>query len=464
MSLRLFNTLSRTLEDFQPINPGQSVGLYTCGPTVYSTAHIGNLRTYIFEDVLRRTLEFNGYKVKHVMNVTDVGHLTDDGDMGEDKMEASARQEKKSAYDIAAIHTAEFFDDLKKLNIESPTVILKATETIDLQIGLIQKLEAAGVTYQTTDGVYFDTAKFPQYGQLSGQKPSEKKSGARVEVNKEKRNPSDFALWKFSRPEEKRQMEWPSPWGVGFPGWHIECSAMSMKELGDQFDIHTGGVDHIPVHHENEIAQSEAATGKHPFVKYWLHGEFLRLPGKRMGKSEGNALLLADVTTEPLFYRYLCLLTHYRKPLSFSDTSLAAAGEALVRIWTLLEGATIDRSVKPAVAYVKRFTAALNDDLNTPAALGVLHDLLRDKKVTRPEKVSTLAVFDTVFALDLTPLTAAPHLRQPVGQGLEGLLEEYEAARREKRYDLSDQIRKDLTARGVTVEDLPDGTSRLRRR
>lgn len=465
MSLRLYNTLGRKLEDFKPLH-GKQVGLYTCGPTVYSTAHIGNLRTYVFEDVLRRALEFNGFKVKQVMNITDVGHLTGDGDMGKDKVEESAKLKKKNAYDIAAVHTAEFFDDLKKLNIEPPTTTLKATDTIDLQIKLIRQLETNGFTYHTSDGIYFDTSKDLSYGRLSGQKSADKKAGARVEVNSEKKNPPDFALWKFSKPEDNRQMEWPSPWGIGFPGWHIECSAMSLSEFPQGLDIHCGGIDHIAVHHENEIAQNEAA-GYHDFVKTWMHGEFLVLPGKparpaggRMGKSEGNAVPLSELGTDPLFYRYLCLLTHYRKPLSFTKESVEAAGNALLRIWSFLENASLDRSIKPIPSYVERFTAAINNDLNTPEALGVLHELMSDAKVSPAEKIATLSVFDTVLALDLTPEAAAKRLTVT---GHDELLLKYEMARKEKRFVDSDEIRQQFSDMGILVEDTATG-SRLRKK
>ncbi len=460
--LKLYNTRTRTLEEFRPLDDKQ-VGLYTCGPTVYSTAHIGNLRTYIFEDVLRRTLELNGYTVKHVMNVTDVGHLTDDADMGRDKIEEQAKREKKSALDIARLHEQEFFADLKKLNIELPTVILRATETIDLQIGLIKKLEAQGVTYQISDGIYFDTSKFPRYGQLSGQKSSEKKAGARVEVNSEKRNPTDFALWKFSQPEDQRQMEWPSPWGVGFPGWHIECSAMSMKELGEQFDIHTGGVDHIAVHHENEIAQSETATGKHPFVNVWMHGEFLKLPGKRMGKSEGNKITLQEVIEKgihPLAFRYLTLQTHYRKPLSFTWESLQAAQTGLHRLWSWVTQAQGEAKIGCA-EYEQRFTAALNDDLNSAESLAVLNELLA-ADYPDSAKLQSIQVFDRVLGLDLDPHAAKQHVT-PTGTGLETMLEDYEVARREKRFVDSDKIREKFDELGVIVEDTPKG-SRLRKK
>lgn len=461
--LKLYNTLGRKLEAFHPLHD-KTVGLYTCGPTVYNTATIGNLRTYIYEDVLRRTLEFNDYTVKHVMNITDVGHLTGDGDMGEDKLEKASRETNRDAYTIAREYEQSFFSDLHKLNILPPSVTLRATETIDLQIDLIKKLEAKDVTYVISDGVYFDTSKFPRYGELSGQKSSEKKSGARVAINDEKRHSTDFALWKFSKPEDKRQMEWPSPWGVGFPGWHIECSAMSMKELGEQFDIHTGGIDHIAVHHENEIAQSEAATGKHPFVKYWLHGEFLVLPGKRMGKSEGNSITLQDVIDKgihPLAFRYLCLQSHFRKQLSFTWEALTAASNGLARVWSLLSDVQAEPKVGCA-EFEEKFVAALNDDLNTSSALAVMEELIKSD-YPWAAKLQSLWVFDRVLGLDLNPESARQHIT-PNDPGDESLLAEYQAARREKRYADSDTIRKKFKEMNVTVEDLPDGTSRLRKK
>ncbi len=307
MAVSFYNTLTRRKEPFEPLQPG-SVGLYTCGPTVYNYAHIGNLRTYLFEDILKRTLLYNGYAVKHVMNITDVGHLTGDRDMGEDKLEKGAQREGKSAWEIAAHYTEAFQKDIERLNILAPTIWCKATDTIPEQIALIRMLEEKEFTYRTADGVYFDTARFPGYTRLSHQNLEALQEGARVEKNPEKRNATDFALWKFSPPGVQRQMEWDSPWGVGFPGWHIECSAMSMKYLGDQLDIHCGGTDHIDVHHTNEIAQSEAATGK-PFFRYWMHGAFLIIAGgKKMAKSEDNFLTLENAFLrhgkDPLAYRY----------------------------------------------------------------------------------------------------------------------------------------------------------------
>lgn len=461
--LKLYNTLDRKLEEFKPLHDHR-VGLYSCGPTVYAPQHIGNLRYFIFVDVLKRTLRLNDFTVKHVMNITDVGHLTSNEDSGDDKMEASARQQHKSAREIADAITARFMNDLTALNVIAPDVIPYATKTIELQIGLIKQLKAKGVTYTISDGVYFDTSKFRRYGALSGQKSSEKKSGARVEINDEKRHSTDFALWKFSKPKDKRQMEWPSPWGIGFPGWHIECSAMSMKELGEQFDIHTGGIDHIAVHHENEIAQSEAATGKHPFVKYWLHGEFLVLPGKRMGKSEGNSITLQDVIDKgihPLAFRYLCLQSHYRKQLSFTWEALTAASNGLVRVWSLLSDVHAEPKVGCA-EFEEKFVAALNDDLNTSSALAVMEELIKSD-YPWAAKLQSLQVFDRVLGLNLNPESARQHIT-PNDPGDESLLAEYQSARREKRYADSDNIRKKFEEMNVTVEDLPDGTSRLRKK
>ncbi len=313
MDLVLYNTRERRKEIFTPIQAGK-VGLYTCGPTVYNYAHIGNLRTYVFEDILKRVLIYNGLQVKHVMNITDVGHLTDDRDMGEDKMEKGARREGRTVWEIAAFYTTAFKEDLVHLNIIEPTIWCKATDTIPEQISLIETLEEKGYTYRTGDGIYFDTARFEKYAQLSRQDRDALQEGARVEKNLEKRNPTDFALWKFSPEGVQRQMEWDSPWGTGFPGWHIECSAMSMKFLGDQLDIHCGGTDHIDVHHTNEIAQSEAATGSR-FFNFWMHGEFLNIQGgKKMAKSERNFLTLENAFVkndiDPLVYRYATFHSH----------------------------------------------------------------------------------------------------------------------------------------------------------
>jgi cysteinyl-tRNA synthetase len=330
MELLLYNTMTRHKERFQPIRPPQ-VGLYTCGPTVYNYAHIGNLRTYIFSDILKRVLLYNGFEVRHVMNITDVGHLTGDRDMGEDKLEKGARKEGKSAWEIAEYYTQAFKKDIRRLNILEPTLWCKATDTIADQIALIETLEAKGYTYRTSDGIYFDTSRFKDYAKLSHQDLEALQEGARVEKNPEKRNATDFALWKYSPPGIQRQMEWPSPWGVGFPGWHIECSAMSMKYLGELLDIHCGGTDHVDVHHTNEIAQSEGALGR-KFVNYWLHNEHLNVNDAKMAKSQGTGFTLMEIKEkgfDPMDLRYFFLNAHYRSKQNFTFEALKAAATGL---------------------------------------------------------------------------------------------------------------------------------------
>ncbi|OGZ28398.1 MAG: cysteine--tRNA ligase, partial [Candidatus Nealsonbacteria bacterium RIFOXYC1_FULL_40_7] len=317
--IKLYNTLSKKKQVFRPLKD-KEVRFYSCGPTVYNYAHIGNLRTYIFNDILKRVLRYNGLKVKHVMNLTDVGHLTSDADTGEDKLEKAAEREQKTAWQIAEFYTESFKKDLKKLNIEEPDIWAKATDHIEEQIKVIKILERKGFTYRIEDGIYFDSSKIKDYGKLEGKKKKNIMAGARVEMAEGKKNPQDFALWKFSPKDKKRQMEWNSPWGIGFPGWHTECVAMSKKHLGVPFDIHTGGIDHIAVHHTNEIAQTEAAFEK-DLAMLWLHGEFLDLKKEKMAKSEGNVILLGDIIRkgfDPLSFRYLCLTAHYRSKLTFS--------------------------------------------------------------------------------------------------------------------------------------------------
>ncbi|MBI4093215.1 MAG: cysteine--tRNA ligase [Candidatus Kerfeldbacteria bacterium] len=445
--VRLFNTLTRQVDAFTPLNP-PSVGLYTCGPTVYNYVHLGNLRTYLFEDVLRRVLEAGGFAVKHVMNITDVGHLTSDADTGEDKVESQARKEHKDAYELARFYTQAFVHDLDALNIQRPHVMVKATSTIDLQIDLIKRLEQNGFAYLASDGVYFDTSRFPNYGRLGGQRKQDKKAGARVAVNPQKRNQNDFALWKFSKPADKRQMEWPSPWGAGFPGWHIECSAMSMHELGEQFDVHTGGVDHIPIHHENEIAQSEAATGKHPFVKYWLHGEFLVLPEKRMGKSEGNFVTLSELpkrAIHPLAFRYLVLQTHYRSKLTFSWQALEAAHQGLLNLWLTIDTQPATPKIGCA-EFEQRFRDSLDNDLDTPQALAIMHEMLKSD-YPWSAKLQSLEVFDRVLGIGLGNQAVRQHfppLDDSQSAAIESLVQEREVARQQKKWDRADELRQQI--------------------
>jgi len=455
MDLFLYNTRARRKESFNPIQAGK-VGLYTCGPTVYNYAHIGNLRTYVFEDILKRVLIYNGLQVKHVMNITDVGHLTGDRDMGEDKMEKGARREGRTAWEIAAFYTTAFKADLVHLNIIEPTIWCKATDTIPEQISLIVTLEEKGYTYRTGDGIYFDTARFENYAQLSRQDRDALQEGARVEKNLEKRNPTDFALWKFSPEGVQRQMEWDSPWGIGFPGWHIECSAMSMKYLGDQLDIHCGGTDHIDVHHTNEIAQSEAATGSR-FFNFWMHGEFLNIQGgKKMAKSEGNFLTLENAfvknNIDPLVYRYATFHSHYRKPMEYSDDSIAAAGNGLRNLRGQV--ARLGESVsceKPKIddGFREKFLSRVNDDLNMPQALAVVQELLK-ADLPDPVKLATIQEFDAaVLGLELDREEVA----EPLPREILELMALRKQARADKNWQASDRLRDEIQALGYVVQD-----------
>jgi cysteinyl-tRNA synthetase len=458
MKLHLYNTLTRRKEVFVPIKAG-AVGLYTCGPTVYNYAHIGNLRTYVFEDILKRALVYNGYRVKHVMNITDVGHLTGDRDMGEDKLEAGARREGKSAWEIAEYYTDAFKRDMRHLNIQEPTIWCKATDTIPEQIALIRRLESKDYTYQTSDGIYFDTARFENYARLSSQNLDALQEGARVEKNPEKRHPTDFALWKFSPEGVQRQMEWDSPWGAGFPGWHVECSAMAMKFLGDQLDIHCGGTDHIDVHHTNEMAQSEAATGK-PFFNFWMHGAFLIVAGgKKMAKSEGNFLTLENTfikrRIDPLAYRYAVFQTHYRKPMEYSEESLQAGRNGLQHLRNQVRRISEDGSVAVGnrnAEFRDQFLRAVNDDLNMPRAMAAVQAMLKSA-LSNSDKFATLLDFDKVLGLDLDALDRGDALPPEVQQ----LVAERKKARQAKDWEASDRLRDKIQALGYIVQDGKDG-------
>ena len=463
MQLYLYNTLTRQKEAFVPIRPGE-VGLYTCGPTVYNFAHIGNLRTYIFEDVLKRVLGFNGYTVRHVMNITDVGHLSGDRDMGEDKMEAGSRREGKTAWGIAEFYTQAFKQDIARLNILEPTVWCKATDSIPEQIDLIRILEEKGFTYRTRDGIYFDTARFPDYARLSSQNLEALQEGARVEKNPEKRNATDFALWKFSPPGSRRQMEWDSPWGVGFPGWHIECSAMSMKFLGEQLDIHCGGIDHIDIHHTNEIAQSEAATGRR-FFNFWMHGTFLNIQGgKKMAKSEENFLTLENALVKrgisPLAYRFAAFLTHYRKPMEYSDESILAAKNGLEHLRNQVR--EIANGGEPVTgeassAFREKFREAVNDDLNMPRAMAIVQEMLKSD-IPRSDKHATMLELDRVLGLNLDQVDEREELPAEVQQ----LVEDRRRARESKNWGESDRLRDAIQSMGYIVKDTRDGMKLLR--
>ena len=457
--LRIYNTLTRQKEDFTPIHEGKAY-MYSCGPTVYNYAHIGNLRTYIFMDLFRRTLKYDGYKLKGVMNITDVGHLLSDGDTGEDKMQKASREQKKSPWEIAAYYTDVFFTDLKKLNIGKPEIIAKATDHIQEMIDYVQKLVEKGYGYEIDDGIYFDIGKFPGYGKLSRLNLEEQQAGARVEVNSQKRHPADFALWKKAEPEHI--MQWPSPWGMGYPGWHIECSAMSLKYLGMPFDIHTGGVDHIPVHHENEIAQNEALTGKKS-VNYWVHGEFMLVNNGKMSKSLGNTYRISDLEErgyKALDFRYFCLNTYYRKKLNFTFEGLDAAKAAYARLLAqVYKHKTAKASGDTALAekYLEQFRQAIDDDLNVPLALGILWTMMKE---TPAKELYTAALeFDKVLGLDLDKAEAPKEEEQKTDapQEVIALCEERKAAKAAKDWAKADKLRADIAAMGYTVVDTKDG-------
>ncbi len=450
MPLSLYNTLSRRKEEFVPLDPAK-VRLYCCGPTVYNFAHIGNLRTYIFEDILRRTLKFNGYAVEHVMNITDVGHMTSDGDTGDDKMELAARAQKKSPWEIARYYEEAFFTDTDRLNIERPEVTPRATEHVVEMIELIQRLEANGYTYVTTEGVYFDTSKFADYGKmarlnLTGQQTSRDE----VVTDETKRNPSDFMLWFLNKPTHL--MQWQSPWGPGYPGWHIECSAMSMKYLGETFDIHCGGVDHVTVHHTNEIAQSECAT-HHPFVRYWMHGEFLLMGKEKISKSKGGAIntvqSLIERGYDPLAYRYFCLQAHYRSELNFSTEALDGVTSGLRKVYALCPDSDPLRDDETAYQEARqRVLDAVNDDLALPQAVGLLNSY---------GSYRLWVEFDAILGLDIAKRSCREE--EPLPAEVLEKIEARNAARKSRDWASSDTLRDDLIALGYEVGDGPQGTT-----
>lgn len=452
MKIELYDTYTRTLREFVPLKP-REVGMYACGPTVYDYAHIGNLRTYIFEDVLRRTLEMAGYRVNHVVNITDVGHLTSDADTGEDKMEKGAQRTGKSAWEIAELYTQAFQSDLQRLNILEPTTWCRATDHITEQIQDILAIENAGFTYITSDGVYFDTSKLDCYGYLARIDIEGLNAGSRVDPG-EKRNVTDFALWKFSPTGQKRQMEWDSPWGRGFPGWHIECSAMSVKYLGQLFDIHCGGKDHIPVHHSNEIAQSEACYGTR-LANYWLHGYFLETEQDKMSKSAGEFLrlqTLIDNEYDPIAYRYLCLTAHYRSDLKFTWESLDSATIALNRLRTAVFG--WGQPGDPDTEWLNRFEQEIARDLNTPKALAVVWGLIKQSMPDATKK-ATLLLMDQVLGLDLANWTPTA---EEIPDNVLELVEKRNSARRNKDWAQADTLRDQIIALGYEIEDGPEGT------
>jgi len=456
--------MTRNKEEFIPANKNK-VGMYTCGPTVYNYAHIGNLRTYIFEDALKKSLEYVGYKVKHVMNVTDVGHLQSDGDEGEDKMALGASREHKTVWEIAKFYEDAFFEDCKKLNVKRPTVVCRATEHIEDMIKFVQKLEKRGYTYESNGNVYFEIDKFEDYTKLANLSIDELEAGSRIEIDPNKKNPLDFVLWFTNSKFSNQIMQWDSPWGRGFPGWHLECSTMSIKYLGENIDIHCGGIDHIPVHHTNEIAQSEAALG-HKWVNYWVHGEFLVLDGGKMSKSSGDFLTVSKLEEEgfsPLDYRYFCLQSKYRKQLVFSFESLKDAQNGYKalkkKIGTILTyiDETYNMNKELISGYQEKFKTQISDDLNIANAFTVLNEVIKDGELNNKEKAFLIEDFDKVFSLNL--MTIEKEAIEVDEKLINHLIEERNIARKEKNYKRSDEIRAQLLDMNIEVLDSKEGTS-----
>lgn len=467
MDLKLYNTLSRNVEKFIPIEE-KRVKMYTCGPTVYNYAHIGNLRTYIFEDVLKRTLKYNGYEVDHVMNITDVGHLQSDGDTGEDKMEMGAKRENKNVLDIARFYEGEFLKDLKSLNIQVANHIPRATDHVKEMIDLIEKLEKRGYTYIANNNVYFSIDKFEDYNKLANLSLEEMNAGNRVEVDIYKKNPLDFVLWFTNSKFENHILQWDSPWGVGFPGWHVECSAMAIKYLGEYMDIHCGGIDHIPVHHTNEIAQSEGALG-HKWVNYWLHGEFLILDKGKMSKSSGSFITLNSLienNIDPLVYRYYVLQSKYRKPLVFSYDRLKDASNSfeILKNKIKLINDNVDNEIlineNIIKEYKNRFLKYINDDLNIANGFTLLHEVIRSENLNNKEKKIIIDDFDKVFGLNLNELSDDKEkLDKDFVNKINLLIKEREAARKNKDYKKSDEIRDYLLQNNIEIMDNKDNTT-----
>jgi len=469
--LRLFNTLTREVADFGPARP---IGVYSCGPTVYADQHIGNMRAYVFADTLKRVLLYEGMAVRHVINITDVGHLTSDADTGDDKLEAAARSENRSAWEIAEGYTAEFMTDLRRLRVIAPDVWCKATDHIEHMIAFATALDDRGWCYRLPSGLYFDTSKDGRYGELARLGLAGQREGARVDVVEGKRTGSDFAVWRTSAPGENRQMEWDSPWGRGAPGWHLECSVMSMEYLGEHFDIHTGGVDHIPVHHTNEIAQSQAYLGDgKPWVGWWLHGEFINLSGAKISKSTGGGVLVRDLIDRgyhPLTYRLLLLQAHYRSQAEFSWEAMTAARTRLRRLLDRLAAARTvpaDDLGPAALRHLEAFDEAVCDDLGTPKALAVVAAAARDESLDDAELTALASRFDEVLGIGLADLAPADldltsaQARVSVDE-VEALVAERGKARAAKDFARSDLLRQQLADLGVTVEDHPGGTSSWR--
>jgi cysteinyl-tRNA synthetase len=465
MEISLQNTLSGQKEIFKPLQKGK-VGMYHCGPTVYDYLHVGHLRVYTLADLLRRLFESEGYSVLQVINITDVGHLTSDQDEGEDKMELKAKGEGKSAHDIAKYFTDVFYEDLKRLNIKiDDTRFPAASEHITEQIKLLEELEKNGHTYKTSDGIYFDTSTFKDYGKLGHINLAGLEEGARIGINNEKKNPTDFALWKFSRPEERRQQEWPSPWGVGYPGWHLECSAMSMKYLGETFDIHTGGIDHIPVHHNNEIAQSESATGKN-FADYWLHGAFVNIEGTKISKSLKNGIRLVELEEKglhPLALKYWFYTSHYRTPTNFTEEAIKSADTAYRKILDFLgsnknsDTDSTSASFDEIDEYKRRFADHMRDDLDTPKAISVMWEMIKDNSLPHSPKADAIYFFDQYLGLNLKK-EAEINMNIEIPKEVQSLINDREAARKEKDWSKADELRQKISEFGYEIKDTENGS------
>ncbi len=456
MDIFFYNTLTRKKEIFKPINE-KEIKIYSCGPTVYKDATIGNIRTNIFQDVLRRVLRYNGYKIIHAMNITDVGHLVSDGDEGEDKMIKSAREEHKSPEEIAEYYTKLFFDDLKDLNIETPEIVCKATDHIKEMLEYVKVLVEKGYAYETSTAIYFDVSKLDKYPVLSNLNVEDQKAGARVEIDPEKRNAYDFAVW--IKAPENHLMKWDSPWGPSYPGWHIECSAMGQKYLGEQFDIHTGGIDLIPTHHENEIAQSKGYCGKIP-ANYWLHGEYLLIDGGKMSKSLGNVYLIKDIIDRgynPLSFKLFSYSSHYRNKLNFTWDGMDAADKSLERLkngYKLHLNGTENVEDEIINNYEERFHRAINDDLNMPLAMSVVWEVIRNEKKS-PKFAKLLLKFDTVLGLKIDE---KEEIKEEIPQDVLKLIEERKIARNNKDWVKSDEIRDLINSKGYNVKDTKEGT------
>ena len=463
MKLTFYNTLTRKKEEFHSIDENR-VRMYSCGPTVYSYAHIGNFRTYIFMDTLRRVLKYNGYELKHVMNITDVGHLESDADEGEDKMEKAARKEKKDPYEIANFYTEIFLKDMEKLNIDKPEIITKATENISQMIEYVKEIIKNGYAYETSKGIYFDISKLDKYPVLSNRKLDDQIAGARVDVDPEKKNPYDFALW--IKAPENHIMKWESPWGLSYPGWHLECSTMGRRFLGEEFDIHTGGVDHIPTHHENEIAQSKGATGKIP-AHVWMHCEYLQVDGGKMSKSLGNTYTISQLEEKgisPLAFKLFCFTAHYRNKLNFTFEGAYGAQKALERLYDSYKknvNGVDDVDEDIIKEYEERFLAYINDDMNMPGAMSVVWEIARNAKKSI-KFADLLLKFDKVLGLDMKNaenylLEFKHEESEELPEEIKALVEERKQARAEKNWAKSDEIRDRIISLGYGIKDTKDG-------